>query len=62
MPAPFRAAMSARRAANDTQGLSLAAEVGGTGSMEPLWDRLNTLDLPTLLVVGEDDQIGRAHV
>ena len=55
VPAPFRAAMRARRAANDTQGLSLAAEVGGTGSMDPLWDRLNTLDLPTLLVVGEDD-------
>lgn len=28
----------------------------GTGTMEPLWDRLTTLDLPTTVVVGERDK------
>jgi len=56
IPEPWRGAMAARRATNDTLGLSLAAEVGGTGSMEPLWDGLDGLTMPTLLVHGAEDR------
>lgn len=55
VPEPWRSAMTARRARNDTLGLALAAEVGGTGSMEPLGERLGDLAMPTLLVHGADD-------
>jgi len=59
-PEPFRSAMAARRATNDTLGLALAAEVGGTGSMEPMGPRLGDLAIPTLLMVGAHDSKYRA--
>ncbi len=62
VPEPYRSAMVARRAANDTHGLQLAAEVGGTGSMEPMWERLPSLRVPTLLVTGAEDAAYRELV
>jgi len=45
----------ARRRAGDAHGLALSLRTMGTGSMPPLWDRLADLELPTLLVTGEED-------
>jgi len=46
---------SARRRAGDAHGLALSLRTMGTGSMPPLWDRLAELELPILLVTGEED-------
>lgn len=45
---------------NPAEGLAFALRELGTGSMEPLWDRLGDLSMPTLLVVGEHDAKFRA--
>jgi 2-succinyl-6-hydroxy-2,4-cyclohexadiene-1-carboxylate synthase len=55
VPEPFRTSMRERRATNDPLRLSIACEVGGTGSMEPMWSRLQEVDVPTLLVTGSED-------
>lgn len=55
VPEPFRSSMAERRASNDSLKLSIACEVGGTGSMEPMWARLAQIDVPTLLIAGADD-------
>jgi 2-succinyl-6-hydroxy-2,4-cyclohexadiene-1-carboxylate synthase len=55
--ATFRAApddLAARRR-NPAAGLAAALRSLGTGVQEPLWDRLGELDMPVLLVAGEDD-------
>ena len=39
----------------DPAGLANSLRAGGTGSMTPLWDRLADLDVPTLIVCGEQD-------
>lgn len=39
----------------DPVGLANSLRVGGTGTMTPLWDRLVTLAMPTLVVCGELD-------
>ena len=36
-------------------GLATALRQLGTGAQEPLWDRLDELTMPVLLVVGESD-------
>jgi 2-succinyl-6-hydroxy-2,4-cyclohexadiene-1-carboxylate synthase len=51
-PAP---ADLAARQANPPEGLAAALRLLGTGAQEPLWDRLDELGLPVLLVAGEDD-------
>lgn len=51
--------LEARRS-NTAAGLAHALRSLGTGTMEPLWDRLADLRPPTLLVVGERDAKFRA--
>lgn len=45
----------ARRAANSADGLAHSLTAYGTGSMTPLWDRLPSITVPVLIVVGELD-------
>ncbi len=45
----------AARRANSATGLAYALRTLGTGSQEPLWDRLAELTMPVLLVAGEAD-------
>jgi 2-succinyl-6-hydroxy-2,4-cyclohexadiene-1-carboxylate synthase len=52
---PAAAAGRADRLANTAEGLAYALRRLGTGAQEPLWDRLATLQPPTLLVAGALD-------
>ena len=51
-PAP--ADMEARLA-NTSRGLATALRRLGPGGQEPLWDRLGELEMPVLVVAGQDD-------
>ncbi|MGI9032531.1 MAG: alpha/beta fold hydrolase [Acidimicrobiales bacterium] len=51
---PSRADLEGRRA-NRPDGLAWALRVLGTGSQEPLWDRLGALHMPVLVTAGADD-------
>jgi 2-succinyl-6-hydroxy-2,4-cyclohexadiene-1-carboxylate synthase len=44
-----------QRLRSDPTGLANSLRAGGTGSMEPLWDRLEALNVPTLVMCGELD-------
>ena len=44
------------RLRNTVAGLRSSLELAGTGSQEPLWDRLGTLRMPVLAVAGEHDE------
>lgn len=44
-----------QRLRSDAAGLANSLRAAGTGAMEPLWDRLGALDVPTLLMCGELD-------
>jgi 2-succinyl-6-hydroxy-2,4-cyclohexadiene-1-carboxylate synthase len=44
-----------QRLANSAPGLASSLRLAGTGSQEPLWDRLPELAMPVLLVAGERD-------
>ena len=59
-PERVRAAAYADRLRNTPHGLANALRGLGTGVMEPLWDRLEELDLPVTLIVGERDEKFRA--
>ena len=48
------------RRANTAVGLASSLRLAGTGAQEPLWDRLDRLTMPVLLVVGEHDAKFRA--
>jgi 2-succinyl-6-hydroxy-2,4-cyclohexadiene-1-carboxylate synthase len=50
----------AARLSNTPTGLASSLRLAGTGSQEPLWDRLPALDMPALLVVGDQDAKFRA--
>jgi 2-succinyl-6-hydroxy-2,4-cyclohexadiene-1-carboxylate synthase len=52
---PAEAAGRAERLANTAEGLAYALRRLGTGTQEPLWDRLAGLRPPALLVAGERD-------
>lgn len=54
VPEPWRGALRDRRTRCSTEGLARAAEIGGTGSMEPLWERLARLPR-ALVAAGADD-------
>ncbi len=54
-PAVARAAMQDRRR-NAAPGLAAALRGLGTGTMEPLWDRLGELSMPVTVAVGERDR------
>jgi len=53
---PEWARFDAERRRNTVPGLAGSLRHAGTGSMEPLWDRLGTIDVPVLCVVGEHDR------
>ena len=52
---PAEARFEDERRRNTAEGLATSLERAGTGSQEPLWDRLATIDVPVLLVAGQDD-------
>ena len=43
------------RRANTAAGLAASLRHAGTGAMEPLWDRLGSIDVPVLCLAGEHD-------
>jgi len=49
------AACRAERLANGAEGLASSLRLAGTGTQEPLWDRLATIEAPVLLLAGVDD-------
>jgi len=49
-----------QRLRNSPLGLANSLRGMGTGAQPPLWDRLATIDVPVLLVVGEEDEKFRA--
>jgi 2-succinyl-6-hydroxy-2,4-cyclohexadiene-1-carboxylate synthase len=48
------AAMDSRRD-NTPAGLAASLRLAGTGTQDPLWDRLGGIDVPTLVVAGALD-------
>src|SRR5207244_419732 len=59
---PLWVAVAARadQRANDPRALAAVLRGLGTGTMEPLWDRLQTVRMPALVVAGERDTKFRA--
>jgi len=55
-PDRTRAAAHADRLRNTPHGLAQALRGLGTGTMEPLWDRLPELTTPVTLITGERDE------
>ncbi|MEJ7582628.1 MAG: alpha/beta fold hydrolase [Acidimicrobiales bacterium] len=52
---PARADLDARRR-NTVPGLSSSLRLAGTGTIEPaLWDRLGSMEMPVLVVAGQQD-------
>ena len=43
------------RKENTVDGLAESLRQAGTGSQDPLWDRLHRLDMPVLVLAGSDD-------
>lgn len=43
------------RLANTAEGLASSLRLAGTGTQEPLWDRLGAIGVPVLLLAGVDD-------
>lgn len=50
-----RAGLRARRLANDPDSLAAALRGLGTGALPPLWEVLERIEIPTLLLVGAED-------
>jgi 2-succinyl-6-hydroxy-2,4-cyclohexadiene-1-carboxylate synthase len=55
-PDAVRAAASADQLRNTTTGLAAALRGLGTGTMEPVWDRLDELRMPATVLAGERDE------
>jgi len=49
------------RRENTVEGLASSLRLAGTGTQEPLWERLGVLTMPVLLVTGSLDQRFTAH-
>lgn len=49
------AAERERRLRNDPRALAACLRGAGTGAQASLWERLGEIDIPTLLLVGDDD-------
>lgn len=49
------------RLRNTAQGLADSLTYAGTGTQDPLWDRLHTLKMPVLIIAGADDHKFVAH-
>ena len=45
----------ADRRRNDVAGLASSLRLAGTGTQQPLWDRLRELEMPVLVLAGERD-------
>ncbi len=45
----------AHRRRNDAAGLASSLRLAGTGSQQPMWDRLGEINIPVLLLAGEHD-------
>jgi len=56
LPAPVRDRLRRQRLRNSATGLANSLRGMGTGTQEPLWDRLGTIMLPALLVAGALDE------
>ncbi len=52
---PPEARFTAERGENTVDGLANSLRQAGTGSQDPLWDRLVQLKMPVLVVAGADD-------
>lgn len=50
------AASVPERLRNRPEGLAASLRRRGTGTQEPLWDRLGRLTMPVLVLVGDDDE------
>jgi 2-succinyl-6-hydroxy-2,4-cyclohexadiene-1-carboxylate synthase len=57
---PASAGLDDRRR-NTVRGLAQSLRRAGTGTQEPLWDRLGELTVPVLVVAGERDEKFAAH-
>jgi len=55
LSAAIRTRLRAQRLQNDPRGLANSLRGMGAGRQPPLWDRLATLDIPTLLIAGQLD-------
>lgn len=60
---PAEAADIDSRLGNTAKGLASSLRRAGTGTQEPLWDRLGELSMPVLVMAGEldDAYLARAH-
>lgn len=59
---PARAArLRAMRLSNDPRGLAASLRGAGQGAMEPLFDRLGTIEAPTLVITGTLDERGSSR-
>jgi len=56
LPLEIRQRHRAQRLANDPVGLANSLRGMGAGAMEPVWDRLDEMTLPVLLLAGELDR------
>jgi 2-succinyl-6-hydroxy-2,4-cyclohexadiene-1-carboxylate synthase len=56
-----RAADVTERRRNTAVGLASSLRLAGTGTQEPLWDRMKEVDLPLLALAGSDDSRFCAH-
>ncbi len=52
---PWKTKMQRRRQENSPHALAMSLRHAGVGVMKPVWDKLHTLHLPTLLITGCDD-------
>ncbi|MGE0877602.1 MAG: alpha/beta fold hydrolase [Acidimicrobiia bacterium] len=52
---PEAAGLDQRRA-NTVSGLASSLRLAGTGTQEPLWDRLSVIEVPVLVIAGEYDE------
>ena len=48
-------ALRADRLRNTSEGLAASLRSTGTGTQEPLWDRLTEINIPVLVIAGEKD-------
>jgi len=55
------AAQTAERRRNSAAGLASSLRLAGTGTQEPLWDRIPKLAVPLLALAGTDDARFGAH-
>ena len=55
------AAQTAERQRNSAAGLASSLRLAGTGTQEPLWDRIPQLAVPLLALAGTDDARFGAH-